>query len=142
MTEPRPGWAYRGIHLKIHQDLHAAAHAYMALVRSAKADGTLIQHRPAGMSVDLVDGRTVKFISRADASRPQGWAIASFDVSDGVELSDDARGLLIAATSAAGRSFCHRCEKVHAYCECDAYADLLTHSAHPDPSTRPHPMGE
>lgn len=132
MTEARPGWSYQGIHLRIHQDLPAAARAYVELVRSAKSDGTLIQHRAPGMSVDLTDGRTVKFISRADASRPQGWAIASFEVAEGVDLGDTARALLLAATASAG-----------AQCECDDFAHLGTHSTHDHRRRpRPHPMGE
>lgn len=100
MTEARPGWTYQGIHLRIHQDLPTAARAYVDLVRSAKADGTLIKHSAPGMSVDLVDGRTIKFISRANAEAVRGWAIASFAVAADVELSDAARATLLCATAA------------------------------------------
>lgn len=105
MTEPRPGWSYRGIHLRVHEDLPAASRAYLALVAQAKADGTLIEHRSPGLSVDLVDGRTVKFISRRSVDPGiRGFGIASFEVADGVELSDAARATLICATAAARRA--------------------------------------
>ena len=41
--------------------------------------------------------------------------------------------------------WCARCERIHAYCECDEYAHLGIHSVHHlnNPSQiRPHPMGE
>lgn len=49
-----------------------------------------------------------------------------------------------------GQTFCHRCERVHRYCECDEFAHLGTHSMHwgraefiaKGAASRPHPMGE
>jgi hypothetical protein len=99
MTEARPGWTYQGLHLRIYENLPAAAYAYVELVRSAKADGTLIQHRAPGMSVDLIDGRTIKFISRANAEYVRGFAIASFELAPGVELNDQARRALLVASA-------------------------------------------
>lgn len=41
-----------------------------------------------------------------------------------------------------GQCFCAWCERVHAYCECDEYAHLGTHSTHGNHREVPHPMGE
>lgn len=96
----------------------------------------------------VIDVETSHNPIRVDSWRGQPWDYYSLEVPPDLGEIDVAiaADVVVAAARGAtppdGHAFCSRCEKVHAYCECDAFAHLLTHSAHPNPSTRPHPMGE
>lgn len=143
------------VDIMVRPDAPTASREYLELRRAAMAAGDLVASSHSQFRVELTD-RVVEFMPvRTIAMRIRGRRIANYYVPEDMELPNDARVHLDLAVQAGhgwvprgratndvGRTFCHHCARVHPYCECDDYAHLGTHSAHPHPDSRPHPMGE